>query len=91
MITLDLKVINDDGIHARPSSLIVESLENLNVNVTFEKKDTTADASSVLSILLLAASKNSQIHIIINGKPSDEEKAANILKYLFSSGFKDAY
>ena len=91
MITLDLKVINEDGIHARPSSLIVESLENLNVNVTFEKKGVVADAESVLSILLLAAAQNSLIHITITGNPSDEEKAANILKHLFSSGFKNAY
>jgi len=91
MKILDLTVINDTGIHARPSCLIVESLESLHVNVSFQKNDFTANAKSILSLLQLAASKNSIIHIVIDGEPDDENKAAEILIELFNSGFEKAY
>ena len=90
---LDLIVTNPDGIHARPSALIAESLEEIDVTVTFQKIGTKeiVDAKSILSLLQLAASQNSIIHIVIKGSITDEEKAASALKYLFSSNFKDAY
>lgn len=91
MKTLDLKVINETGIHARPSGLIVESLESLHVNVTFQKNDLEVNAKSILSLLQLAASKNSVIHITIDGEIGDESKAAEILIELFNSGFEKAY
>jgi len=91
MKTLDLKVINNTGIHARPSALIVESLLPINVSVTFEKNGFKIDAKSILNLLQLAASQGSIIHIEINGSSEEETKAANILQALFTSGFEKAY
>lgn len=93
MKTLDLKVVNDTGIHARPSCLIVESLEYLHVDIMFQNinNNKCANARSILSLLQLAASKNTPIHIVIQGDPTDEEKAAEILLNLFNSGFEKAY
>jgi len=91
MKMLDLKVINDSGIHARPSALIVESLLLINVSVTFEKNGFKVDAKSILNLLQLAASQGSIIHIEIIGSYDDELKTANILQDLFNSGFEKAY
>lgn len=91
MKTLDLKVINDSGIHARPSALIVESLLSINATVTFEKDGFKIDAKSILNILQLAACQGTIIHVEINGSSEEELKVADTLQNLFLSGFEKAY
>lgn len=56
------------GLHTRPATVIVQLLQNCNCDVSFTHKQETVNAKSILSILMLAAKKNSTINIEIEGE-----------------------
>jgi len=91
MIQFSLKVCNTNGLHARPSALIVNSIKNYDVTVSLKKDNTTADGKQILEIMLLAAVKNDIIEFTIEGNKSQEKEVKMILTNLFNSKFKDAY
>lgn len=67
-----VRVKNDLGLHTRPATVIVKLLQNCKSNVSFTYKKETINAKSILSILMLAAQKNSQIIITIEGEDAEE-------------------
>lgn len=60
------------GIHTRPATTIVKLLQNCKCNVLFTYKRETVNAKSILSILMLAAKKNSSITITCEGGDAEE-------------------
>lgn len=70
-----LRVKNDLGLHTRPATIIVKLLQHCKSNVTFTHKKETINAKSILSILMLAAQKNSQITITVEGEDAEETMA----------------
>ncbi|HRD55045.1 MAG TPA: HPr family phosphocarrier protein [Parachlamydiaceae bacterium] len=71
-LTCDVKVKNSMGLHARPATTIVKLLQSSKSDVTFTYKKDTINAKSILSILMLAAKKNSTIKIDISGDDAEE-------------------
>ncbi len=65
-----IKVQNNLGLHIRPAAAIVKILQNTKSSVLFTFKNETINAKSIMSILMLAARKNSVITITIDGKDS---------------------
>lgn len=63
-----VKVKNVMGLHTRPATTIVKLLQNCKSNVSFLYKQQTVNAKSILSILMLAAKKNSNITICVEGE-----------------------
>lgn len=63
-----LKVKNRLGLHTRPATTIVKLLQNCKCDVFFTHKQETINAKSILSILMLAARKNSNITISVDGE-----------------------
>lgn len=66
-----VRVKNRMGLHTRPATMIVKILQNCNCDVQFTHKQETINAKSILSILMLAARKNSSITIKVEGKDAD--------------------
>ncbi|MBA3957154.1 MAG: HPr family phosphocarrier protein [Parachlamydiaceae bacterium] len=66
-----VKVKNRMGLHTRPATAIVKMLQHSKSNVLFTYKQETINAKSILSILMLAASKNSNITITVEGEDAD--------------------
>jgi phosphocarrier protein HPr len=62
------------GLHTRPATTIVKLLQNCKSEVLFTVKNDTINAKSILSILMLAAKKNSNITISIDGEDAEEVK-----------------
>lgn len=62
-----VQVKNTMGLHTRPATSIVKLLQNTKCDVTFTHKRETINAKSILSILMLAAKKNSKITITVDG------------------------
>lgn len=60
------------GLHTRPATVIVKILQNVKSKVEFTYKKETINAKSILSILMLAAKKNSNITITCEGEDADE-------------------
>ncbi|MBN4066798.1 HPr family phosphocarrier protein [Simkania negevensis] len=70
-LTQTVKVKNDLGLHTRPAMTIVKLLQSTPCDVHFTYKKETVSAKSIMSILMLAAQKNSSIKITIEGANAD--------------------
>ena len=66
-----VQVRNRMGLHTRPATTIVKLLQNCRSDVYFTHKQETVNAKSILSILMLAATKNSKITIMVDGEDAD--------------------
>ncbi len=66
-----VKVKNPLGLHTRPAAAIVRLLQPRKSSVLFTYKDETINARSIMSILMLAAKKNSQIVVTIEGEDAE--------------------
>lgn len=66
-----VQVKNRMGLHTRPATTIVKLLQNCKCDVFFTHKQETINAKSILSILMLAARKNSRITIIVHGEDAN--------------------
>lgn len=80
-----VKVKNQLGLHTRPATLIVKLLQNSKCDVSFTHRRETVNAKSILSILMLAACKNSKITITADGE--DAEKTVEQLVQAFENQF----
>lgn len=67
-----VQVKNLMGLHTRPATLIVKLLQNVKCEVLFTYKNLTINAKSILSILMLAAEKNSKITITAAGEEAED-------------------
>ena len=66
-LTRKVKVKNALGLHTRPAAAIVKLLQPKKSSVLFVSRNETINARSIMSILMLAASKNTSIEIIVEG------------------------
>ncbi|MGL4854243.1 MAG: HPr family phosphocarrier protein [Lentisphaeria bacterium] len=88
MITINCKVRNQAGLHARPSSKIVAVTKKYpDTRILIEKDGETISAASMMNLMLLAASMGTELQIHLDG--ASEELAANDLKELFDSKFDE--
>lgn len=78
---------NKLGLHTRPATAIVKLLQNCKSEVHFTHKRETVNAKSILSILMLAARRNSTITINIDGE--DAEKTLYLLEEAFENEFDE--
>jgi len=71
-LTCDVQIKNTMGLHTRPATTIVKLLQGCKSDVTFTCKKETINAKSILSILMLAARKNTKINIVVDGDDATE-------------------
>ncbi len=75
-------IIKDEiGIHARPAGNIVKLIKDAKSQVKIECNGKSADAKKIFSLLLLAAKKDDEIKIEIEGEDEAEVKEM-LYKYL---------
>jgi len=86
-LTNKVKVKNSLGLHTRPAAVIVRILQSLKSSVYFTYKHETINARSIMSILMLAAKKNAQITITVEGE--DAELVMKVLTKAFDEQFGD--
>lgn len=67
-----VRVKNALGLHTRPATSIVRLLQNKKCNVFFTCKKERINAKSILSILMLAAKRNTKITINVEGEDAKE-------------------
>jgi phosphocarrier protein HPr len=83
-----VKVKNDLGLHTRPATVIVRMLHKSKSQITFTHRKETVNAKSILSLLMLAAGKNTSITIRVKGE--DAEETADALTEAFSNKFGES-
>ncbi len=87
MVEREVEVINSLGIHARPSSLIVKAAQNFKSKISVVKSGASADAKSIMSVMMLAATCGSKVTIRASGV--DEEQAVEAIARLFERKFDE--
>ena len=80
-----VKVKNSLGLHTRPAAAIVKLLQPKKSHVLFTYKHETINARSIMSILMLAARKNTVIEITVDG--DDAEMTMEQLVTAFETEF----
>lgn len=70
------------GLHARPAALFVQEANKFSSEIFVEKDDKKVNAKSIMGIMSLAISTNTEVYISAVG--SDEEQAVNALISLVS-------
>jgi phosphocarrier protein len=81
----DVTIVNRKGLHARASAKFVRLAESFNAIVTVSRGGETVGGSSIMGLMMLAASIGSSIHITAEG--ADAEKALTALVALVADGF----
>lgn len=66
-----IKVKNALGLHTRPAAAIVKLLQTQKSSVFFTYRNETINARSIMGILMLAAKKNAQITITVDGEDAE--------------------
>jgi len=87
MVERHVVITNRLGLHARAAALLVRAANTFQSVIRLERVDGTAaaDAKSILSVLMLAASRGTELRATAEGV--DEEQAINAVCGLFESGF----
>ena len=67
MVNKEIEIKNPNGLHLRVAARIVEINNISKDRIIFTKDGQTADASSIMELLLLGAGPNSRIQISVDG------------------------
>ena len=80
-------IVNRLGLHARAAAKLVRAATAFRCAVRLERADrsSSADAKSILSVLMLAAGRGTELVITADG--DDEQDALGALCRLISGGF----
>ena len=86
--TCTLTVRNKMGIHARPAAMIVRiSNKYPNTDIYVEKDGEQVNGKSIMSLMMLAAGKGSQIKFVADGE--DAETMLDEISQLFERKFDE--
>jgi phosphocarrier protein HPr len=90
MVEERVQVTNRLGLHARAAAQLVRTANGFQCALRLERLDgsASADAKSILSVLMLAASRGTELRLAADG--ADEREAANALCELFACGFGES-
>lgn len=80
-----LTICNQKGLHARAAAAFVKCVAEIDADISVEKDGQVVDGSSILSLMMLAASKGSVIKIKAVGNEAD--RAIESLTVLVNSRF----
>jgi phosphocarrier protein HPr len=90
MVERRVRVVNRLGLHARAAARLVRTASAFRCRVRLERADrsASADAKSILSVLMLAASRGTELRATAEG--AGEEAALEAVCELISGGFGEA-
>lgn len=80
MNTIKVTVMNEQGIHARPSTKICKLTNKFEGDVNFVFNNEIYDAKNIMEIMLIGLEQGNTFEIIASGK--DENKEIELLEEL---------
>jgi phosphocarrier protein HPr len=88
MIKKSLVIINKLGLHARAAAKLTTLAGRFSSNIELIANGKTVNCKSVMSLMLLAASKGTNIELAVEG--DDELNAINAIETLINNRFDEA-
>ena len=87
MLTREVTINNQVGLHARPATFFIQKANEFKSNIWIEKDDRKVNAKSLLGVLSLGIVKGTSVNLIADG--SDEKEALGTLESLINSDFSE--
>lgn len=87
MITKEVVINNQVGLHARPATFFIQKANEFKSSIWVEKDERRVNAKSLLGVLSLGIIKGTAVTIIADGV--DEEAAISTLAELIDSDFSE--
>ncbi|HLF67347.1 MAG TPA: HPr family phosphocarrier protein [Gammaproteobacteria bacterium] len=85
MISEKIFIINRLGLHARAAAKLVATAGRYQANISVVCKGKTANAKSIMAIMMLAASQNTEVELRAEGE--DEKQALSAMIELIQDKF----
>ncbi len=85
MIRVEVEIINKLGIHARAASKLVSTASAYGCKIEAGKDGRLVDGKSIMSVMMLAASKGTMLELVFDG--DDEQEAKDALISLINDRF----
>ena len=85
MLRRHIEVTNKLGLHARAAAKLVNEASSFESTIKLLKDDREIDATSIMGVMMLAASQGTQIELRVEG--ADEQFAMDSIVELFESRF----
>lgn len=78
-----IKILNSQGLHARPASMFVQLANKFESDVWVKKDSETVDGKSIMGLMMLAAGPGSIVEVEVSG-PDAEEAIKELENFLIS-------
>lgn len=85
MLQQNVTIKNKLGLHARAAAKLVNTAGRFESSVVLENKDNSADAKSIMGIMMLAATRGTDLKLIVEG--GDESEALESVVALIDNLF----
>lgn len=82
-------IVNDLGLHARAASKLVQLASKYPVEVQIGRDDMMVNAKSIMGVLMLAASKGTNLQVIATG--ADAHAAVDAIVELIAGRFGEGH
>lgn len=83
----ELLIINKLGLHARAAAKLIGVTSRFSADIKISKEGREVDAKSIMSVMMLAASKGTNLTVIASG--SDENDAIEAIETLINNRFDE--
>ncbi len=82
-----LTIINKLGLHARAAAKLINLTSKFSCDIQLAKDGRQVDGKSIMSVMMLAASKGTELTISTDGE--DEQEALNAIVELINNRFDE--
>jgi len=84
-VNMRLKILNEKGLHARAAAKFVELVDTFDVSLFVKKDNLEASGDSIMGLLMLAASRGTEIELVASGVEAAETLSAlsDLIENLF--------
>ncbi|HCF94507.1 MAG: HPr family phosphocarrier protein [Verrucomicrobiota bacterium] len=87
--TAKVRVLNENGLHARPSALIAQTAKKFDCEIEISSAEGRVNARSIMGLITLCAFQGTEMQIWARGH--DAQPAVQAIADLFNNAFDEAY
>ncbi len=88
MVSQQVTIINKLGLHARAASKLVNQASQFESDVYIDKEGNRVNAKSIMGVMMLAASKGTELVLEVEG--ADEQACLEAVTLLINNRFDEA-
>lgn len=89
MIEKSITIINKLGLHARAATQLVKLAGEFDAEISIEANGLSADAKSIMDVLMLAATQGTETIIRIDGEDEEADDAMHQIETLINNRFNE--